>query len=214
VLRLPLASADLRRLLLIGAHPDDIEIGAGGALMRLLAERPDLEVCWVVLTAAAERAAEAERSAAALLEGVEGRIVRHAFRDGFLPYLGAEVKEAFEQLKRQFAPDLVLTHSRLDAHQDHRLTAELTWNTFRDHLILEYEIPKYDGDLGTPSLYVPLSADQAQEKARHLMRHFPSQACKRWFSEDLFLGLMRLRGIECNAPERYAEAFYCRKLVV
>ena len=137
-----------------------------------------------------------------------------AFRDGFMPFVGAEVKDAFEELKENIQPDLVLTHYRRDAHQDHRLISELTWNTFRDHLVLEYEIPKYDGDLGQPSFYVPLPDGVYQKKVRYLMDVFQSQRTKRWFQENTFLGLMWLRGMECNSPSGYAEAFYCRKLVL
>jgi LmbE family N-acetylglucosaminyl deacetylase len=205
----------LRRLLAIGAHSDDIEIGCGGTIIRLLQEYPDVEVGWVVLSAHGPRAAEARASAENMLANVLQRdILIDSFRDGFLPYEGAAVKERFEQLKERFQPELILTHFGRDAHQDHRLVSELTWNTFRDHLILEFEIPKYDGDLGAPNFFVRLSPDHAQRKVRHLLQQFPSQADKNWFTDDLFLALMRLRGMECNAPDGYAEAFYSRKAVV
>lgn len=207
----------LRRLLAIGAHSDDIEIGCGGTLVRLLEEHPGLEVGWLVLSAHGERADEARRSAEAMLGSTgpgQRYIAVESFRDGFLPYQGAAVKERFEQLKQQFEPDLILTHYGRDAHQDHRLISELTWNTFRDHAILEFEIPKFDGDLGTPNTFVRLSEAHVRRKVEHLLRHFPSQASKRWFTEDLFHALLRIRGMESNAPERYAEAFYSRKLVV
>ena len=202
-------------VLCLGAHADDLEIGCGGTVLRLLAERPRVSVHWVVLSAVGARAREAQRSASRLLRLAAARQVRiEGFRDGFLPYQGAMVKEVFEQLKAAVSPDVVFTHCRSDAHQDHRLVWELTWNTFRDHDILEYEVPKYDGDLGQPNLFVPLSAGVRRRKLRLLMGGFASQRRKRWFSAATFDGLMRLRGIECAAPEGYAEAFYARKLVV
>jgi len=202
----------LRQLLVIGAHSDDIEIGCGGTLLRFTREYGDLEVNWMVLSAHGQRADEARRSAETILSRVERRqILVHSFRDGFLPYEGAAVKECFESLKQQVQPDLILTHYGKDAHQDHRLVSELTWNTFRDHLILEFEIPKYDGDLGRPNVFVRLDEEIAQHKFEHLDAHFPSQRDRHWFSEDVFRSLMRLRGMECNAPGRYAEAFYSRK---
>jgi LmbE family N-acetylglucosaminyl deacetylase len=205
----------LRRLLVIGAHSDDIEIGCGGTVLRLLRRHPELEVCWLVLSAHGERFEEAQASADSMLCRIQHKdIVVKSFRDGFLAYEGPAVKECFESLKGRFEPDLILTHYSRDAHQDHRLVSELTWNTFRDHLILEFEIPKYDGDLGAPNLFVRLSADLVDHKIKHLMQHFPSQNSKRWFTEDLFLSLMRIRGMECNAPDRYAEGFYSRKLVL
>jgi LmbE family N-acetylglucosaminyl deacetylase len=204
----------LRRLLAIGAHSDDIEIGCGGTILRLVAERPGLEVRWVVLSAHGVRVEEARRSAEAFLAGTaHSRVILETFRDGFFPYQGGEVKEFFETLK-DFGPDVVLTHHLGDRHQDHRLVSELTWNTFRDHLVLEYEIPKYDGDLGQPAFYVRLDEVTSRRKVAHLLEHFPSQHGKRWFTEDLFLSLMRLRGMESNAPSRYAEAFFSRKVVV
>jgi LmbE family N-acetylglucosaminyl deacetylase len=203
------------RLLAIGAHPDDVEIGCSGTLLRLIGEGAIEEVCWVVLSGQADRAAEARASAAALLAGVaQRRIILRDFADGFFPYDGREIKSFFEELKRDFSPDVVLTHQRGDLHQDHRVSCELTWNTFRDHLILEYEVPKYDGDVGQPNLFVPLDESLCQRKIAHLMTHFASQVSKRWFKEDLFSGLLRLRGMECNSPSTYAEAFYCRKAVL
>ena len=203
------------RILALGAHPDDIEIGCGGTLLQLLARHRDAQVLWAVFTSTAQRAEEARRSAATFLEGA-GRqeVVVGDHRDGFLPYRGAEVKDAFEALKHRFDPDLVLTHTREDRHQDHGLVSELTWNTWRNHLILEYEIPKYDGDLGQPNLYVPLSSGILERKVRLILQNFPSQAGKAWFTEDLFRGLARIRGMECAAPERHAEAFHCRKAVL
>jgi LmbE family N-acetylglucosaminyl deacetylase len=203
------------RLLLLGAHADDIEIGCGGTVLKLLADHPRLLVTWVVLSASAERAREAVESAHALLGGsVEKEVVVKRFRDGFFPWEGGPIKEFFEELKATVAPDLVFTPSRLDRHQDHRLVAELTWNTFRDHLILEYEIPKYEGDFGHPNFFVPLEAPVAHRKARHIFEYFPSQRGRRWFAEDLFLACLRLRGLEANAPSGYAEGFHCAKVSI
>jgi LmbE family N-acetylglucosaminyl deacetylase len=209
------ASRPLHRVLAIGCHADDIEIGCGGTLLTLTRAVPDLEIDWVVLAAQGERAQEARASAEAFLASAgAARVAVHGLRDGFLPYSGHEVKELFEGIKDRTDPQLVFTHTRQDLHQDHRLACELTWNTFRHHLILEYEVPKVDGDLGTPNVFFPLSAEVAAEKAALLERHFPSQAGRHWFDRDLFLGLMRLRGMEAVAPERFAEAFTCRKLVL
>jgi LmbE family N-acetylglucosaminyl deacetylase len=203
------------RVLAIGAHADDIEIGCGATILRLVAENPGVSVDWLVLSGHGERASEAADSAAAFLAGAGAtNITVEGFRDGFFPYLGEAVKERFEQLKSEVAPDLLLTHRLEDRHQDHRLVAELTWNTFRDHLILEYEIPKYEGDLGHPNLYVHLTQEQGEHKVELLRKCFPSQAGRSWFSDDTFWATLRLRGIECNAPGRYAEAFQARKLVL
>ncbi|MEW6581960.1 MAG: PIG-L deacetylase family protein [Actinomycetota bacterium] len=203
----------IRRLLVIGAHSDDAEIGCGGTVLRLVDENPGLEVTWVVLTASGSREGEARDSAEALLAGAgEARIVIGGLRDGFLPYLGPVTKELFEGLKAEVEPDLILTHQRNDLHQDHRVACELTWNTWRDHLILEYEIPKWDGDMGAPNVFVPLDAGVASRKLDHLMAHFASQRSKRWFTRDVFEGLMRLRGVECGTGA--AEAFYGRKLAL
>jgi LmbE family N-acetylglucosaminyl deacetylase len=201
--------------LAIGCHPDDIEIGCGGTLLTLLEARDDVSVTWVVLAAAGDRADEAEASARSFLTGArDSTVIVESFRDGFLPYLGPAVKEFFERLKGNAEPDLVLTHCERDRHQDHRLVAELTWNTFRRHLIFEYEIPKYDGDLANPGVFVPLSEQTAQRKVELLREHFVSQGTKHWFDEELFLGLLRLRGMQANEPTRYAEAFQCRKLTL
>jgi LmbE family N-acetylglucosaminyl deacetylase len=204
-----------RRVLAIGCHADDIEIGCGGTLLQLLRANPELEVDWVVLAAQGEREAEARASAAAFLAGAASAAVEvHGFRDGFLPYVGAEVKDIFEQLKSRPSPQLVFTHAGYDFHQDHRLVSELTWNTFRDHAILEYEIPKYDGDLGRPNVFVPLDDEIVEKKLALLERHFASQSGKHWFDRETFLGLMRLRGMEAAARGRYAEAFIGRKIVI
>jgi LmbE family N-acetylglucosaminyl deacetylase len=205
----------LRRVLAIGCHADDIEIGCGGAILTLLEAVPQLEVDWIVLAASEERASEARASAEAfLVAAAVTRVEVHGFKDGFLPYVGAEVKELFESIKGRVDPQLVFTHTRDDLHQDHRLACELTWNTFRNHLILEYEVPKVDGDLGRPNLYVPLTAATANRKVDLLVQHFPTQVSKHWFDRETFLGLMRLRGVEAVAPERYAEAFIVRKAVI
>jgi LmbE family N-acetylglucosaminyl deacetylase len=201
-------------VLCLGAHSDDIEIGCGGTLLTLAETYPQLRVVWVVFTAQGARKQEALDSANDFLAHVtEKEIILESFRDGFLPYTGAEVKNFFETLKKQVTPDVIFTHYRHDLHQDHRQLCELAWNTWRNHLILEYEIPKYDGDLGIPNFFVPLPAAGAQQKTDLLLKHFGTQRSKDWFTDDTFLGLMRLRGMECKAKEKYAEAFYCRKLV-
>jgi LmbE family N-acetylglucosaminyl deacetylase len=213
-LSLPFSASSPLNILCLGAHSDDIEIGCGGTILRLAQQFPKAVFHWVVFSAVGVRAAEARR-AAALFAGTNAIGGPHlkAFRDGFMPFVGSEVKAAFEELKTT-SPDLIFTHSRKDAHQDHRLLAELTWNTFRDHLILEYEIPKYDGDMGQPTVFVPLETETCEKKVRYILDSFQSQHTKRWFEKDTFLSLMRLRGMECNSPSGYAEAFYCRKLIL
>jgi LmbE family N-acetylglucosaminyl deacetylase len=214
---LPFAPDKRRPLtvLCLGAHSDDIEIGCGGTIMRLLAERPRTSVHWVVMTGQGERAREARRSAGRMLRGAHASHVRiESFRDGFLPYVGAQVKEVFEDVKRSVEPDVIFTHYGNDRHQDHRLMSELTWNTFRSHMILEYEIPKYDGDLGQPNLFVSLPASIRRRKLAVLMTAFPTQRTKSWFTPATFEGLMRLRGIESGAPDGYAEAFHARKVML
>lgn len=217
MLALPLTAGPqpLRRLLVIGAHSDDAEIGCGGTVLRLLAEHSGMSVTWVVLAATGERELEAGRSAEALLQGAaDVEIVMGGLRDAFLPHHWAETKDLFERLKAELDPDLVLTHQRSDLHQDHRIACELTWNAFRDHLILEYEIPKWDGDMGAPNVFVPLSKDAVSRKVEHLMEHFASQRSKRWFTPDLFEGLMRIRGMECASESGFAEAFYGHKVSI
>jgi len=216
MIELALGSPDApRTVLCIGAHCDDIEIGCGGTLLRLSERYPQLRVHWVVLSSSPVRAAEAQESAARFLRKVRHKeVVIKDFRNSFFPFVGAEIKEFFEQVKRQVEPDLVLTHARTDLHQDHRLTSELTLNSFRDHLILEYEIPKYDGDLGAPNFFMPLDQRHTDEKVDCLLECFVSQRDKHWFTRDLFVALMRLRGMECNSPSGFAEAFYCRKAVM
>jgi LmbE family N-acetylglucosaminyl deacetylase len=205
----------IQQVLCLGAHSDDIEIGCGGTLLKLMDLYPALTIYWVVLGASGQREKEACQSAYSLLDGVDQKkVIVKGFRDGFFPYIGMEIKEYFEELKRLVNPDLILTHYRGDRHQDHRLVSDLTWNTFRDHLIWEYEIPKYDGDLGSPNMFVHLDESICRRKVSHLFEHFSTQANRGWFTEDTFLSIMRLRGVESNAPNRYAEAFYCRKMVV
>jgi LmbE family N-acetylglucosaminyl deacetylase len=204
------------RVLAIGCHPDDIEIGCGGTILDLAEQRASLEVTWLVLSADGGRAGEARASALGFLEGLASRpqVFVESFRDGFLPYDGAAVKERFEQLKNEVSPDVVFTHVGTDRHQDHRLASELTWNTFRNHLILEYEVPKWDADLTAPNVYVPLSETIVGRKVELLLEHFPSQRERHWFTDDLFRALLRLRGMEANSESGYAEAFHCRKLVI
>ena len=204
----------VRRILCLGAHSDDIEIGCGGTILQLLQNSNKLEFYWLVLCSNPDRAREAERSAEAFLRRARKKTVLiKSFRDGFLPYIRAPVKDTFETLKKEFVPDVIFTHFRHDLHQDHRMICELTWNTFRNHLILEYEIPKYDADLQTPNFFTALSDSICRIKVQWLMKYFGTQRNKQWFSEDLFFGLLRLRGIEANSPTRWAEGFHCRKMV-
>ena len=213
-LNLPQIGTAPLKILCLGSHSDDIEIGCGGTILRLLSDRSNLEVVWVVFGATEEREREARKSAELFLEeAARKEVMVNDFRDGYFPADAAKIKDIFEGLKR-VSPDLIFTHHRKDAHQDHRLIAELTWNTFRNHLILEYEIPKYDGDLGRPNLFVPLEPEIYQRKVRHLIDTFETQRVKRWFDQETFLALMRLRGMECNASSGYAEAFYASKLML
>lgn len=202
------------RVLCIGAHSDDIEIGCGGTILRVAEEHPDSEFHWAVFSAAGVRETEARR-AAELFGGsrLRGPILM-PFRDGFMPFVGAEVKDVFETRLKPIDPDVIFTHNGNDAHQDHRLLSQLTWNTFRNHFILEYEVPKYDGDIGRPNVFVPLQRRLSEAKVAHLMEAFHSQQAKDWFEPDTFCSLMRLRGMECAAPSGHAEAFYCRKVVL
>lgn len=200
------------RILCLGAHSDDIEIGCGGTILRILSEIDSVAIDWVVLSATGARGDEARASAAHFVTGARTSSVEIGeFRDSFFPYQGSAVKEFFEELKQRCSPDLIFTHHRADLHQDHRLLSELTWNTFRDHLILEYEIFKYDGDLGRPNFYCWLTRDICEQKISSLLTYFPSQVNRHWFTADTFSALLRLRGVECNAPESLAEAFFCRK---
>jgi len=203
------------RILCLGAHSDDIEIGCGGLILQILQRYPNAHMDWVVFSATGQREREARRSAALFMRGARRqRVLISTFRDGFFPHEFAAIKEIFETLKDDAVPDLVLTHYRDDRHQDHRVLSDLAWNTFRDHFILEYEIPKYDGDLGVPNLFVPLDDAICRRKLAYLQRVFGTQRSKHWFHEETFRALMRLRGMECRAPSRYAEAFYSRKTVL
>jgi LmbE family N-acetylglucosaminyl deacetylase len=207
------ASSARPRVLCLGAHSDDIEIGCGGTLLQLVKGRPRPEFRWVVWSAVGARASEAQRGARGVLGQSTHEAVRlHEFRDGYFPAQFSAIKDAFENLAREFKPDIVFTHASDDRHQDHRVISDLTWNTFRDQLILEYEIPKWDGDLGQPNFYVPLSRSVALRKTKALIKVFGTQRSRAWFTEETFLGLMRLRGMECRAAEAYAEAFHARKI--
>jgi len=202
------------RILCLGAHPDDIEIGCGGTMLRLLAEHPGSACRWIVLSGAGTpRELEAQDGAARFLAAAAERTVSvQRFRDGHFPVALTALKEALEEARQGFRPDLVFTHYRDDRHQDHRTVSDVTWQTFRDHLVLEYEVPKWDGDLGVPNCYVALAEDARRRKVEHLLAAFPTQREKRWFSSETFLALLRLRGVECGSAEGYAEAFYTRKV--
>jgi len=210
-----LSLRDRPTVLALGAHSDDIEIGCGGTLLHLADCYPNLEVVWIVLSATPERAAEARSSAEEFLGSVASlRVIVEDFRDKYFAHDGESMRELFEWLKSQIDPDIILTHRRGDSHQDHRFVCELTWNTFRDNLIFEYEIPKYDGDLSSPNLFVPISPDVAERKIETILRCFVTQRARHWFTEDLFMAIMRLRGMEANSPTQLAEAFTCRKLML
>ena len=206
-------SGEPLRILCLGAHCDDIEIGAGGTVRRLIADREAVEVHWTVFASNPERGGEARASANSFLAGARSAAVDvRGFRESYFPDQWSAIKDAFEDVRATFAPDLVLTHHKSDAHQDHRVVSELTWNTFRDHLVLEYEIPKFDADLGRPNVFVPLDAETVEFKISTLTRVFATQREKVWFDEDTFRGILRLRGVESNAPDRFAEGFHARKL--
>ena len=213
---LTLSLEKVQRVLCLGAHSDDIEIGCGGTLLKLIEEVPDLEVYWVVFSAPGIRHNEAYDSAGEYLRPLRTpppRLKIVSFRESYFPSQWAEIKDIFAEIASSFSPDLVFTHAREDRHQDHRVLSDLTWNAFRNHLVLEYEILKYDGDLGRPNLYVPLSEETATRKIHYLFKHFTSQASsKHWFDRDSFNALHRIRGLECAS--RYAEAFYARKLAL
>ena len=200
-------------VLCLGAHSDDIEIGAGATILGWIERGVRLDVHWAVLSATGRRADEAQASAAAVLaNAAHATIHLGTFKDGFFPYQGAELKPWFEELKPHVSPDVILTHWGGDAHQDHREVSQLTWNTFRDHLILEYEIPKWDGDFGRPNVYIPVSKTIMKRKVEHLLEHFGTQRSKDWFDPELFMGLARMRGSECRAQDGFAESFHVRKL--
>jgi LmbE family N-acetylglucosaminyl deacetylase len=202
-------------ILCLGAHSDDLEIGCGATMLRLLRERPGATVHWVVFSANDEREREARASAADFLAcAAEYEVTVYRFRESYFPFVGEVVKDSFEELKARVSPDIVFTHRRDDQHQDHRVIAELTWNTFRNHLVLEYEIPKYEGDLGQPNLYVPIDSDTANRKVELLEDHFGTQRSKSWFRRETFYGLMALRSVECSSPTGWAEGFHLRKAVL
>ena len=203
------------RLLVLGAHCDDVEIGCGGTLLHLIERHPELEVQWITFSGDRQRREETTRSAEAFLAGAANRRYDiHEYRDGYFPWSGDAIKDRFEDIARDYRPDLVLTHYRDDRHQDHRTVASLTWNTFRNQLVLEYEIPKWDGDLGQPNVYVPLPESVCRRKIANLMEFYGSQRSRDWFTEDLFWGLMRIRGVECRSPSGFAEAFYGYKVSI
>ena len=202
------------KILCLGAHCDDIEIGCGGTILKLIENYENITVYWVIFASNEQRAQEANTSANLFLKEVkQKKIIIKNFRDGFLPFHGIDVKECFEQLKQEFSPDIIFTHYRDDRHQDHRLISDLTWNTFRNHLILEYEIPKYDGDLGIPNFFVHLDEAFCRRKSQYIIDSFKSQNNKQWFTQDTFYSILRIRGIESNSESKYAEGFYTRKIV-
>ena len=202
------------KILCLGAHPDDIEIGCGATLLRIIDEVPKPEICWVAFSGDKLRQNEAAESASNFLSKVKTKkIIMKDFRESYFPFIGEKIKDYFEELEDDFRPDIIFTHYANDAHQDHRLISNLTWNTFRDHLILEYEIPKYDGDLSIPNVYVHVNNFVAKRKISLIMKGFPSQKEKKWFNEKTFQAILTLRGIESNSPTKYAEAFHCRKII-
>jgi LmbE family N-acetylglucosaminyl deacetylase len=201
------------KILCLGAHADDVEIGCGGTILRLISEVPEVQFYWVVFSGGSKRAKEAHQSANFFLRGAGSKVITvQDYRESYFPFFGADIKDFFEKLRKDISPDLVFTHYKNDAHQDHRLLSELTWNTFRNHFILEYEIPKYDGDLGNPNLYVYLDESVVQKKVKFICDVFQSQNEKQWFNEETFRSILRIRGVESNSPSKYAEAFYCRKI--
>ena len=214
-LNLPQSGASNLKILCLGAHSDDIEIGCGGTILRLLQNYKNTEVKWVVFGGNRVRNKEARKSAVAFLKNAKAKdIVTQQFPDGFFPYRGEEIKKYFEQIKKEFSPQIVFTHYRHDRHQDHRVISDLTWNSFRDHLVLEYEIPKFDGDLGSPNLFVEIEDKICRQKIKIIVDSFGTQRDKHWFSEQTFLSMLTLRGMESRSPTRLAEAFYCRKVVL
>lgn len=214
-LKLGGSSGTPKELLFIGAHCDDIEIGCGGAVLKLIRELPRAVIHWVVFSSSEKRAEEAKRSAEMFLsEAASKKVTIKDFRNGYFPYIGGQIKDYFEEMKQTVKPDVIFTHHAQDNHQDHRVLSELTWNTFRDHFILEYEIPKYDGGMGSPNVFFPLLQTEYEKKVDILLECFASERSKHWFTKDTFMGLMRLRGVECNSSSGYAEAFYCRKAIL
>jgi LmbE family N-acetylglucosaminyl deacetylase len=201
------------RILALGAHCDDIEIGCGGALRLLVSRHPGSKIRWTVFSSTPERELET-RAASRMILSADADVTYdiQSFRNSYFPYIGSSIKEHMERVKSEFEPDLIFTHFEHDRHQDHRIVSELTKNAFRDHLILEYEIVKYDGDLASPNVFVPLTGDEVRMKIDALFAAFASQHSKHWFTRDSFEALMRVRGIESNAPGGFAEAFHCRKV--
>jgi LmbE family N-acetylglucosaminyl deacetylase len=211
----PFPHRNVPRILCLGAHCDDIPIGCGGTLLHLADQCPKMEVTWVVMSSTEIRESEEQAAAKVFIGNASANtVVIKRWRDGFLPDVWKDVKEFFEELKQEVEPDLIFTHYRDDRHQDHRLVNELTWNTFRNHFILEYEIPKYDGDFGSPNVFVPLSDSTCRKKARGIIDCYPSQKGKQWFDEEIFVSLARLRGMEAGRESPFAEGFYSRKLLL
>jgi len=215
LLKVKLFQADQNlKVLCLGAHPDDIEIGCGGTILRIIEEVPNVNFYWVVFSGYEQRQKEATESAAIFLRNVENKIIiTKNFRESYFPFIGSQIKDFFEELKKEIAPDVIFTHYTKDAHQDHRLVSDLTWNTFRNNFILEYEIPKFDGDLGVPNLYVNLNKSDVIKKIENIISVFQTQRSKSWFSEETFRSILKIRGIESNSKEQFAEGFYCRKIV-
>jgi LmbE family N-acetylglucosaminyl deacetylase len=202
------------QILCLGAHSDDIEIGCGGTILKILQAFDNLVIFWVVLSSDNERKKEAFESANTLLKKANSFHVEiYQYKENYFPYIGYEIKSTIDKIKLKISPDIIFTHYRNDLHQDHRLISELTWNAFRDHFILEYEVPKYDGDIGNPNFFVHLNEHLIRTKIHHLLSNFKTQKNRHWFTDDVFLALARLRGIESNAPDNFAEAFHCRKIV-
>ncbi len=209
---IPCKFSNVRKVLCLGAHSDDIEIGCGGTILRLIQSTPDIEFLWFIASAEMTRRLEAQESAGEFLQKAKSGEIRFGgFRESYFPDQWRSIKEAVEALKNRFEPDLIFTHYRDDRHQDHKTISDVTWNTFRNHLVLEYEIPKYDGDLGRPNVFVPLDPEVCTAKIRAILRHFGSQSSKNWFTESTFQSIARIRGIECAS--NYAEAFFCRKMI-
>jgi len=201
------------KILCLGAHSDDIEIGCGGTILKLLKRNQNAHIRWIVFSANNIRAKEAQESSSFFIKKAKSKqIYIHNFKESYFPFIGAKIKDCFEKIRKEFDPDIIYTHSRYDKHQDHKLISNLTWNTFRDHLVLEYEIPKYDGDLKNPNFYVYLDKQIVNKKVKLIYETFKSQTKKYWFSKDTFKGLMRIRGLESNSPSGYSEAFHCHKI--
>ena len=206
---------EISKILCLGAHCDDIEIGCGGTILNLLEKYKNTKVHWIVFSSDTRRSKEARFGANIFLKYAREKTIEiKKFRNGYFPYVGGEIKEYFEELKNKTSPDLIFTHYKKDLHQDHRVISELTWNTFRNHLILEYEIPKYDGDFGAPNYFVSLESSICNTKVNTILNCFKTQGDKHWLTEDLLYSILRIRGMECCSPTNYAEAFYCRKAII